>query len=85
MKIHQTREPIEATTSNLSGSSFRDVNLAGAVFDDVKLTDARINNICMSGVQITDANLQGASIRDSIDGVPVSEMVKAYAAAKGAA
>jgi len=93
-ELKQTRQRIEATNADLSGSTFTDVNLTGAAFNDVKLTGATITNASLSGAQIEDANLSGLQIKQAnltgaamtectmtgmtIDGILVTDLIAAY-------
>ena len=86
MKLHETKERLEITKSdvsgsvlddvNMSGSTIHNVNLSGASVDDVNMSGWRVNYVNLSGLRLTKANLAGASITDSrydgmtIDGIP---------------
>ena len=99
MKLHDVKERLQVSKSDLSGSELDDVNLSGcnihnvnlsgASLDDVNMSGWRVNNVNLSGLRLTNANLAGASISASrysgmtIDGIPVSEMIAAYKAARG--
>jgi uncharacterized protein YjbI with pentapeptide repeats len=52
MLLKNTRDRIDATASNLSGSKFDDVNLSSATLNNVNLSGATIHNadlaICAS-------------------------------------
>jgi uncharacterized protein YjbI with pentapeptide repeats len=77
MKLEHTKQCIEATDADLSGSTFTNVKLARAAFDDVDLTGVTIHNANLSGLQISDANLTGASL----NGILLSDLLAAYRAA----
>jgi catechol 2,3-dioxygenase-like lactoylglutathione lyase family enzyme len=72
--------------SNLANSRFSDVNLENASFQDVNLRNSRFLDVNLSGANFTDVDLSGASIVDcrvkclTIDGVLVSELIRAYEA-----
>jgi uncharacterized protein YjbI with pentapeptide repeats len=78
MKIHDTKERLDVSKSDLSGSAFDDVNMSGTT----------LHNINLSGLRLTKANLAGASISESrydgmtIDGIAVTDMIAAYKAAQ---
>jgi hypothetical protein len=84
IKLNHTRQRIEATDPDMSGSTFADVNLTNTTFNDVNLSGAQIENACLSGLRLSDVNLTGASIVDSrtdgmtIDGIAVSDLWTAY-------
>ncbi|MBK7643914.1 MAG: pentapeptide repeat-containing protein [Planctomycetes bacterium] len=80
MKLHKTRERIEAENANLADSSFDDVNLRGASFTNVNLSAVRLENVNLSGATIRQANLSGMRI----EGVLVSELLAAYRSQAGA-
>ena len=77
LKLERTRQRVEATDTDMSGSTFSDVNLSGALFDDVNLAGATIRNANLSRLRISDANLSGASI----DGIALEDLIAAYRAA----
>jgi uncharacterized protein YjbI with pentapeptide repeats len=84
LKLQEQRLILEATQSNLTGSSFIDVNLAGTTFRDVSLDGSTLQNVNLSGLCIRDANLRGASISDSategmtVQGIPLADLLAAY-------
>jgi len=94
LELQETRQPIDATDADLSGSIFTNVSLAGAAFNDVKLTGASIRNACLSGARIEDANLSETRISQAnltrvaitdcatdgmtIDGILLSDLITAY-------
>ena len=98
VKLHQSKERIEANDADLSGSLFRNVNLAGSQYDninmsgssfeDVNMSGWRINDVNLAGLRLTRANLAGASITDSrfdgmtIDGILVTDLLYAYHATR---
>ena len=65
IKLERTKQRVEATDVDMSGSIFSDVNLACAAFNNVKLAEATIHDANLSGMRISDANLSGASIVES--------------------
>ncbi len=86
LKLKGTKQRLEVTDTDMSGSTFADVRLVGAKFDDVNLTGATINNANLSTVRISNANFAGASIVESsmksmtIDGISVTDLLAAYRA-----
>ncbi len=86
LKLDHSTQRIEATDTNLSGSTFTDVNLTDAAFTDVNLSNTTISDANLSGLQIRNANLRNASIADSltdgmtINGIPVTDLLAAYRA-----
>ena len=48
LKLKGTKQRLEVTDTDISGSTFTDVRLSGAKFDDVNLTGATINNANLS-------------------------------------
>ncbi len=88
IKLKRTKQRVEATDVDMSGSIFSDVNLACAAFNNVKLAEATIHDANLSGMRISDANLSGASIVESntatmtIDGIAVWELMAAYRASQ---
>jgi len=91
MLLKNTRDRIDATASNLSGSKFDDVNLSSATLNNVNLSGATIHNADLANLRISDANLSGASITDSltdtmtIDGIAVKDLMAAYRAVHSSA
>jgi uncharacterized protein YjbI with pentapeptide repeats len=100
MKLHERKEPLDVSKSDLSGSVFDDVNmsgctlhninLSGASLDDINMSGWRVHNVNLSGLRLTHANLAGAAIANcrydgmTIDGIPVAAMIAAYKAAQPA-
>jgi uncharacterized protein YjbI with pentapeptide repeats len=86
MKLERTKQRVEATDVDMSGSTFNDVNLAGAAFNDVNLAGTTIHDANLSRVRISKADLRGASIVDSqtdgmiIEGIAVADLLAAYRA-----
>jgi uncharacterized protein YjbI with pentapeptide repeats len=86
LKLTGTKQRLEATDTDMSGSTFTDVRLSDSKFDDVNLTGTTINNANLSAIRISNANLAGASITESsmegmtIDGIAVSDLLAAYRA-----
>jgi uncharacterized protein YjbI with pentapeptide repeats len=66
---------------NLSSSDFHDVDLSGSKFDDINFNGAVIKNTCLGDVSISDADYTGMRI----DGILVTELLRAYSAAHPAA
>jgi uncharacterized protein YjbI with pentapeptide repeats len=95
--LERTRQRVDATDADMSGSSFKNVNLSGVTFSDVNLAGAMIDDANMSGcrignanlreLRISGANLTGASIVEcvtdgmTIDGIAVADLMAAYRAA----
>jgi uncharacterized protein YjbI with pentapeptide repeats len=100
MKLHEAKERLDVSKSDLSGSVFDDVNmsgctlhninLSGASVDDANMSGWRVNNVNFSGLRLTTANLAGAAISHcrydgmTIEGIPVTAMIAAYKAAQEA-
>ncbi len=84
MKLHATREALDANDADLSGSVFCNVNLSGVSFHDTNMADLSIRDASLSGTRISNANLSGVQISDCnldgmmIDGVPLADMIRAY-------
>jgi uncharacterized protein YjbI with pentapeptide repeats len=99
IKLQRTKQRVEATDTDMSGSTFTDVNLSGATFNDSNLAgttikDANLSGWCvqnvnLSGLRINNANLTDASIVESstagmtIDGITVADLMTTYRAAQG--
>jgi uncharacterized protein YjbI with pentapeptide repeats len=87
IKLDRMKQRVEATDTDMSGSTFTDVNLSGAKLNDVNLTGAIIDDANLSGLRISNANLTGVSIVESltegmtIDGIAVSDLMATYRAA----
>jgi uncharacterized protein YjbI with pentapeptide repeats len=97
IRLKQIKQRVEATDTDMSGSTFTDVSLSGATFNDVNLAGAtvndtnmsgwRIQNVNLSGLRISNADLTGASIVESltdsmtIDGIAVADLMATYRAA----
>ena len=84
MKIHNTKEILQVTIANLSGSEFNDVNLQAATFTNVNLSKATFTDINFSGAKFSNLNLTNVEI-DACEttgmkfrGVLVSELFDAY-------
>ena len=75
--------------ADLSGSHFQQVTLANARFEESDLTKASFTSVNLSGARITSANLSGVQISYAkvdgmkIDGVLVTDMLKAYEVVNG--
>jgi uncharacterized protein YjbI with pentapeptide repeats len=75
--------------ADLSGSRFQQVTLANARFEESDLTKASFTSVNLSGARITSANLSDVQISYAkldgmkIDGVLVTDMLKAYEAVNG--
>ena len=88
LHLKEIRRRVEAVNADLSRSTFDDVNLSGTTFRDVSLSAASMQDVNLAVLEIRDANLTGASIAESktdgmtIDGIPVSELLAAYRAAR---
>ena len=54
MKIHDTKETLQATNADLARSEF----------DDVNLQDARFKNVNLSNATFTDTNFRGANFKN---------------------
>jgi uncharacterized protein YjbI with pentapeptide repeats len=76
MRIHHTRDVIDARDAGLASSVFDDVNLAGSTFTNVNLSGARFRDIDLSHVEIAESCVEGMRI----NGILVTEMLAAYAA-----
>lgn len=84
MKIENTKEILQVTHANLSGSQFTDVslqaakftdiNLSKATFTDINFTGAKFSNLNLTDVEIEACETQGMKIR----GVLVSDLFAAY-------
>jgi Pentapeptide repeats (9 copies) len=101
MNMHGVKHCLNVKKSDLAGSTFDDVNFAGATFENVmmsgwsvhnvNLSGLRLDNANVSGARISNANLAGTSVTDSrlegmtINGIPVTDLLAAYAAAKSQA
>ncbi len=48
MKLHNTKEALQATNADLSASQFNDVNLQEATFTNVNLSRVRFTDINLS-------------------------------------
>jgi uncharacterized protein YjbI with pentapeptide repeats len=87
LKLQHMKQRVEAMDADMSGSTFTNVSLAGAHFKDVNLSGIVINDANLSGARISNANLKGAAIVESmtdemtIDGIAISDLMKAYRAA----
>jgi len=88
LKLERTKQRVQGTDVDMSGSTFTDVNLSAATFEDVNLAGTSITDANLSGVRIQQANLTGASVVDSltdgmtIEGIAVADLIAAYRAAK---
>jgi uncharacterized protein YjbI with pentapeptide repeats len=87
MKLERTKQRVEASDVDMSGSTFNDVNLAGSAFNDVNLAGTTIHDANLSRVRISKADLRDASIIDSqtdgmtINGIAIADLLAAYRAA----
>ena len=68
------------SNADLSMLSLRNANVRGAVFEDVDLTGASFRNTRLADVELADCCVDGMRI----DGVLVTELLKAYEAAQTA-
>lgn len=80
MKLHHTREQLDAQNADLSASRFDDVNLQQAVFNNINLREARFSDVNLTRVTIENANLSHMTIL----GVPVAELFAAWRSRTGA-
>ena len=70
-------------------SRFCDVDLTASVFDDVSLRRADFHNVALTGATFRDVYKADVSISQArldgmtIDGVPVTELQRAYAQLQG--
>ncbi|APH72087.1 pentapeptide repeat-containing protein [Aquibium oceanicum] len=100
MRIEARTESLEVAGADLSGSVFDDVAMArtkvsnadlsmllvsnvnarGAVFEDVDLSGAVFRNTRLADVEVTESCIAGMRI----NGVLVTELLKAYEAAQSA-
>jgi len=86
MKLNEVAEPLDATRSNLSSSTFNDVNLANAAFENVNLSGSILHDVNLSSARISNANLNGLAITDAalagmtINGILVTDLFAAYEA-----
>jgi uncharacterized protein YjbI with pentapeptide repeats len=84
MKIHDTKEALDATHADLSRSEFTDVNLQGARFTDVNLSKATFTDINFSGAKFSNLNLTNVEIEAcdttgmKFRGVLVADLFEAY-------
>ena len=84
MKIQNTKEALQATHSNLSGSEFNDVNLQEATFTNVNLSQAKFTDINFTGAKFSNLNLANVEIEAcettgmKFRGVLVADLFEAY-------
>lgn len=84
MKIHQTKEPLDVTRSNLAQSRFDDVNLEGTTFNNINLSKASFTDINFSGTKFSNLNLTNVEIEAcdttgmKFRGILVSDLFDAY-------
>jgi uncharacterized protein YjbI with pentapeptide repeats len=82
--LRDIREPLQAQSADLTGSSFTDVKLENAQFQNVNLHQGSFTNVRLSGAAFYNVNLSEASIANSnltgmkINGVLVSDLIQAY-------
>lgn len=84
MKIHDSKEPLQATNADLSRSDFADVNLQEARFNNVNLSKATFADVNFSGARFSNLNLTNVEIEDcdttgmKFRGVLVADLFDAY-------
>ncbi len=84
MKIHQTKDALEVTRSNLANSVFDDVNLQGTSFNNINLSKATFTDINFSGTKFSNLNLTNVEIEAcettgmKFRGILVSDLFEAY-------
>jgi len=84
MKIHDSKEPLQATNADLSRSDFDDVNLQEARFNNVNLSKATFADVNFSGARFSNLNLTNVEIEDcdttgmKFRGVLVADLFDAY-------
>ena len=85
MEIRETTQPLTASHSCLTGSTFSDVNLGETRFENVRLFGATFRDACLGNVTIEDASLENLATRDcnltgmTINGIAVTELLRVYA------
>jgi hypothetical protein len=83
------RGPLNQIGANLTASCFSDVDLSQSTFDDVNLSGASFTNARLADVEIKDADLSNLAISDAkivgmtIDGILVSDLIRAHRAQSG--
>jgi len=77
-KLEGTRQRLEATDADMSGSTFTDVNLSGATIQNANLAQLRISNADLRGVSIVESQTDGMTI----NGILVADLLAAYRAAR---
>ncbi len=91
LKLDRTKEVLDVTKSDLSGSRFDDVNVSGCTFHNVNLAGTtledvncagwRISNANMSGWRVSNVNLAGTSFSEcryegmTVDDIAVTELL----------
>jgi len=86
LRLEKTKQKLEATDADLSGSTFTDVNLANASFTGVNLAGMTVRNANLAGLRIRDADLRNASLENilasgmTIEGIPVEHLLAAFRA-----
>ena len=64
MKIHEQKDRLAVTKSDISGSLFDDVNLSGATYENVNMSGGKYHNINLSGCSFDDLNMSGWTVHN---------------------